>query len=114
MTYMPNYSTTDVVLIHYPFTDLSSSKVRPAVIVSAPHISEDVFVVPLTSKTDSLLPGEFELTAWKAAGLNVPTCVKRGIYTVKKGLIIKRIGQLNDSDAERLEKSLHEWLGFHP
>jgi hypothetical protein len=33
---MPNYSKRDIILVRYPFSDLSSSKVRPAVIVSAP------------------------------------------------------------------------------
>jgi mRNA interferase MazF len=48
---MPSYSSGDVVLVRYPFTDLTSSKVRPAVAVGAPHASQDIFVVPLTSKT---------------------------------------------------------------
>jgi len=39
---MPNYSNRDVILVRYPFTDLSGSKVRPAVVVSVPHNSEDV------------------------------------------------------------------------
>jgi len=32
---MPNYSKNEVILVRYPFTDLSSIKVRPAVVVSA-------------------------------------------------------------------------------
>ena len=55
---MPDYSTNDVVLVRYPFSDLSAFKVRPAIIVSAPHISQDVFIVPLTSKITNLLPSE--------------------------------------------------------
>ena len=109
---MLNYSKNDVILVRYPFTDLSSSKVRPAVIISAPHISEDVFIVPLTSKTASLLPGEFVLEYWKAAGLNVTTAVKHGIYTVNKSMIIKKIGKLSNSDSKRLENSLRGWLEF--
>ncbi len=37
--------------------------------VNAPHSSQDVFVVPLTSNLISLLAGEFVLTDWAAAGL---------------------------------------------
>ncbi|MFH0775028.1 MAG: type II toxin-antitoxin system PemK/MazF family toxin [bacterium] len=109
---MHNYSKSDVILVHYPFADLSTSKVRPAVVVSAPHISEDVFVVPLTSKIISLLPGEFVLMYWVDAGLNVATAVKRGIYTVNRRLIIKKVGNLSALDAKSLENSLREWLGF--
>jgi len=95
---MPSYSKPEVVLVRYPFSDLTSSKVRPAVVVNAPHTSQDLFVVALTSKTSSLLSGEFILAEWKKAGLNVETAVKRG--------------KLEDSDAEQLEKSLRAWLGL--
>lgn len=109
---MPSFSKPEVVLVRYPFSDLSSSKVRPAVVVNAPHASQDLFVVALTSKTIGLLSGEFVLTEWKAAGLNVETAVKRGIYTVKETLVRKRVGNLEDADAEQLEKSLRAWLGL--
>ncbi len=79
---MPTFSRNEIILVHYPFSDLSATKVRPAVVVHAPHLSQDSLIVPLTSRTTALLPGEFVLTDWAAAGLNVPTAVKRGIYTI--------------------------------
>ena len=91
---MPAYSMHDVVLVRYPFPDVSTAKVRPAVVVSAPHASRDLFVVPLTSRTTSLLAGEFVLADWAGAGLNVPWAVKRGVYTIHETLAIKRIGRL--------------------
>ena len=109
---MPNYSKTEVVLVRYPFSDLTSSKVRPAVVVNAPHTSQDLFVVALTSKTGNLLVGEFVLTKWKKAGLNVETAVKRGIFTIKETLVRKRVGKLEDADAKQLESSLRAWLDF--
>jgi mRNA interferase MazF len=36
---MPSYSKHEVVLILYPFSDLTSTKVRPAVVVNGLHIS---------------------------------------------------------------------------
>jgi mRNA interferase MazF len=109
---MSNYSRGEVVLIRYPFSDLSGSKIRPAVIVNAPHTSKDVFILPLTSKTRSLLPGEFVLSNWSQAGLNVETAVKRGIYTVHQNLIAQRVGKLSDSDLKELDNALRLWLGM--
>lgn len=109
---MPNYSKNIVILVRYPFSDLSNTKVRPAVIVNAPHSSQDILIVPLTSKTSSLLDGEFVLSDWAAAGLNVVTAVKRGIYTVNRSLVIKTVGKLADVDIEKLEESLRTWLGL--
>ncbi|MHC5732747.1 MAG: hypothetical protein ACYTXY_53650, partial [Nostoc sp.] len=56
------YSKNDIILVQYPFSDLSSSKVRPAVVVNAPHVSQDILITPLTSKTGALLEGEFVLS----------------------------------------------------
>ncbi|QDL08191.1 MazF family transcriptional regulator [Brasilonema octagenarum UFV-E1] len=109
---MPSYSKNDIILVRYPFSDLSSSKVRPAVVVNAPHVSQDIIITPLTSKTGSLLEGEFVLSDWAAAGLNVLTAVKRGLYTVHESLIVTTIGKLANSDVEQLEQSLRSWLGL--
>jgi len=89
----------DIILVRYPFSDLSTSKVRPAIIVNIPHVSQDIFIVPLTSKTTSLLASEFLLSNWEAAGLNVATAVKRGLYTVQQNLVVTKIGRLTEADA---------------
>jgi mRNA-degrading endonuclease toxin of MazEF toxin-antitoxin module len=109
---MSNYSRGEVILVRYPFSDLSGSKIRPAVIVNAPHPSKDVFILPLTSKTTSLLAGEFILKDWSQAGLNVETAVKRGVYTVHQNLIAHRVGKLSDSDAKELNNTLRLWFGL--
>ncbi len=108
---MPGYSKNDVILVRYPFSDFSSSKVRPAIVVNAPLVSQDILIVPLTSRTAPLLAGEFVLVEWAAAGLNVPTAVKRGRYTVHQTLIVKTLGRLLDSDAQQVEQSLRGVAG---
>ena len=109
---MPSFSKNDVVLVRYPFSDLTAVKVRPAVVVNEPHVSEDSFIVPLTSRTDRLLAGEFVLADWNAAGLHVSSAVKRGIYTIHSSLIVKSVGRLSSRDSQELERSLRAWLGF--
>ena len=55
-----NYSKNNIILIPYPFTDLSSQKVRPAVVVSSDKEKyEDVFIVPLASRIYNLSDDEF-------------------------------------------------------
>jgi mRNA interferase MazF len=107
---MPSYLKGSVVLVRFPFSDLSAAKVRPAVVVNAPHPSRDVFIVPLTSKVERLQAGEFIMQAWKAAGLNVQTEVKRGLFTIHESLILKTVGSVAASDTEALEQSLRAWL----
>jgi mRNA interferase MazF len=107
---MPSYSKNEVVLVRYPFSDLTSAKVRPAVVINAPHVSQDVLITPLTSRTSDLLAGEFVLTEWGQAGLNVASAVKRGVFTIQELLVVKRVGTLEATDAANLEKSLRGWL----
>ena len=109
---MPSFSHHNIILVRYPFSDLSSSKVRPAVVVNAPHVSHDLLIVPLTSRLTGLLPGEFAVTEWRTAGLNVPSALKRGLYTVEDSLVLKLIGELAAVDATRLEASLRAWLAL--
>ena len=109
---MPSCSRGDIVLVRYPFADRSEFKVRPAVSVSTPHTSHDVFLVPLTSKTQNLLVGEFVMKDWQASGLNVVSAVKRGLFTIHDGLIMKVIGRISSEDASELERSLRSWLGL--
>ena len=112
MTSMPSYSRTDVLLVRYPFSDLSGDKLRPAVVVSTPHTSADYLIVSLTSHTMALSAGEFVLAAWSHAGLHVPSAVKRSIATAHPSLIVKRLGQLSAEDAQTLDQSLRQWLGI--
>ena len=109
---MASFSKNEVVLVHYPYTDLSRTKVRPAVIVHALHASQDNLMVPLTSQITSLLAGEFVLADWAATGLHVATAVKRGIYTIHPRLVVQRLGQLSHGDGQQLDQSLRDWLGL--
>ena len=109
---MPSYSRNEVILVNYPYTDLSGTKVRPAVVVQKPHASPDVLIVPLTSRTTNLRSGEFVLADWTAAGLHVSTAAKRGIYTIHPSLVVKRLGKLSPQDGRQLNQSLRDWLGL--
>ncbi len=109
---MPSFSKGEVVLVRYPFSGFSGAKVRPAVVVNAPHGSDDSFIVPLTSRTAGLGAGEFVLADWQAAGLNLPSAVKRGLYTIHRSLVLKSVGQLSPRDSAQLEQSLRAWLGL--
>lgn len=109
---MPNSLRNEVILVRYPFSNLANTKVRPAIVVNAAHASQDVIIVPLTSRITGLLAGEFVLQHWQQAGLNVPSAVKRGLYTIEETLIVKTVGQLAPDDVQTLEQSLRNWLGL--
>jgi mRNA interferase MazF len=98
-------SRNDVVLLPIPFTDLSSRKVRPAVIVG--KNGSDLFLVPISSQLDNT---DIPLCHWQAAGLNVACGLKAQIATVEDRLIIKVLGQLTAIDTDNLNRLLRGWL----
>ena len=102
-----NCSRNDVVLLPIPFTDLTSSKVRPAIVIGHGSFSGDLFVVPLTSVTSN---ADFMLAHWRAAGLNVPSSVKSQVAIVDISLVRKVVGRLHPADVVELDQSLRAWL----
>ena len=100
-----NCSRNDVVLLPIPFTDLTSRKVRPAIVLG--RNGSDLFLVPISS----VLPNtNFPLNEWRAAGLNVPSGVKAQLSTVEERLVVKIIGTLATVDRQTLDQRLRDWL----
>ncbi len=62
-----SFSIGEVVLLPIPFTDLSSRKVRPVVVVGFGSFAGDIFVVPISSQLQNI---DLPLQEWRAAGLN--------------------------------------------
>ena len=106
-----NCSRNDVVLLPIPFSDLSSAKVRPAVIVGTAPKHGDLFLVPITSR---VMQGAFPLKGWQSCGLNVPSAVKGQVATVESKLVRKVVGKLSDADIETLDRHLKEWFELAP
>jgi hypothetical protein len=100
-----NCSRNDVVLLPIPFTDLTSRKVRPAIIIG--RSGADLFLVPISSV---LANTDFTLKEWRAAGLNVLSGVKAQLATVEERLIVKIVGKLTVTDSQFLDERLRTWL----
>lgn len=102
-----NCSRDDVVLLPIPFTNLASTKVRPAVVVGRGSWPGDLFVVPVTSQLEN---ADLVMDRWREAGLNVPSGIKGQICTVEESLVRKVVGRMGSEDRERLDARLRTWL----
>ena len=100
-----NCSRNDVVLLPIRFTDLTSRKVRPAIIVG--RKGTDLFLVPVSSV---LFNTDFLLKEWQGAGLNAPSGVKAQLATVEERLVLKIIGAVTAVDRQTLDERLRTWL----
>jgi mRNA interferase MazF len=77
----------DVVLVPFPFTDQTTTKKRPAVV------------------------GEAAVQRWKEAGLLKPSVLKPLLATVEIGLLIRKLGRLEEQDRDALGRALKSILG---
>ena len=105
---MTDYEFGDVVLVPFPFTDQSTSKKRPAVVVSSLTYHQqrpDVIVIAVTSQIKPL-SGDMPLLNWHAAGLLKPSVIKPVLTTIEPTLILKRLGRLNEADRHNLKRIL--------
>lgn len=105
MTFTMTCSRNDVVLLPIPFTDLTSRKVRPAIVIGRNGV--DLFLVPISSVLSNT---DFLLNEWRTAGLNVASGVKGQISTVEDRLVVKIVGRLSTPDAQALDAALRNWL----
>jgi mRNA interferase MazF len=104
---MTPYSPGAVVLLHFPFTDLRTTKKRPAVVISPPEYSQrygDVAVLSLTSKPQP--ESYLSLQHWRTAGLLDPTWLKPALFTVSQSIIDRQIGTLHPDDAALISAAL--------
>jgi len=109
---MTGYKRGTIVLLPFPFSNQSSAKIRPAVVVNPDYPSDDLLVVAVTSVGDVLRPGEFALQFWREAGLIHPSFAKRAVASVAGGLVRKQLGQLHESDLVKLNTALRVWFGL--
>lgn len=99
---MTTYRQGQVVLVPFPFADLSSTKQRPAVVVSASwynHSRPDYVLAAITSSVPVELEPDMvsiQGAEVQAAGLRMTSVVKAGkVFTIEQDRIVKPMGQLS-------------------
>jgi mRNA interferase MazF len=107
MTFSMSFLISEVILLPIPFTDLTSRKVRPAIVIGHSSFAGDLFVVPISSELRNV---DVTLLDWRAAGLNVPCGIKPQLATIESRLVIKTIGVLSPRDHESCKSRLRAWL----
>ena len=109
-----NYKRGDVVLVRFPFTDLTTTKRRPALVISTDLYNQfqaNLIIAAITSQTHRLGIGDCLIQNWRAAGLVKPSQVKATIATIEQSLVLKKLGTLASNDMEIVEQALAKVLG---
>ena len=95
-----SFNKGDIVLVNFPFTDLSQTKLRPAVVlhVSQPR-NENTLCFISSQNINNLASDEFSLKdsdlEFPTTGLRVSSKVKvTRITTLDPQLVVRRLGKL--------------------
>lgn len=105
---MTKYEPGEIVLIPFPFSDLTGTKKRPALVLAEIGEKQEIICVMLTSiQTGSEY--EHSISCWEDAGLLKPTCAKiHRIFTISCYMVHKKIGKLDQKEyVEILQKVLN-------
>jgi len=112
-------SQGDIVLIPIPFTDLSSQKRRPVIVISNDNYNQaapDMVVVAMTSNpmltlySFTITPADLTI-----GSLNRPGTVRVDkLYTLEQTLIVKTFGRVNIRTLNRIRTILRELTARKP
>ncbi len=112
---MTNYKFGDVILVPFPFTDQTTTKKRPSIVVSSSDYQRqrsDLILIAVTSLANPATSfAEITITECKAAGLLKPSIIKPVLTTIDKMLVIKKLGELQEVDTQALHNLLLVILG---
>jgi mRNA interferase MazF len=108
----------NIVLVPFPFTDLSSRKVRPAVIISPDPQGEDILLAFISSSpSDKLAATDFLLESkhpdFSKTGLKRTSVFKLNkLLTLHHSVILRRLGSVSKYLQNGLDKRLAKAVGL--
>ncbi|MFA5906093.1 MAG: type II toxin-antitoxin system PemK/MazF family toxin [Desulfobacula sp.] len=112
---MIGYKFGDIILVKFPFTDQTSAKKRPAVIISSTAYNQyrpDIIIMAITSQSHSSnYFGDVRIIQWQHAGLLKPSVIKPILTTIEKSLAIRKLGSIMESDRIALIDGIQSILG---
>ena len=108
----------DVVLTRFPFTDLSGSSLRPALVVSQGLIGNDLVIAGISS----VIRGTFSPTdcavdtghpEFGRTGLRVASVIRlHKLVAVERSVIVRRLGQIGPQLQAEADRQLRIVLGL--
>lgn len=103
----------DIVLIPIPFTDLSSHKRRPVIVISNNEYNRETSDIVVVAMTSNPITVEYGFTITSSdldiGTLNRPSKVRVDkIYTLAQAISIKTFGRVNNNVLDRIRDLLQQ------
>jgi len=111
---MTNYRKWDIIIVPFPFTDLTTVKKRPALVVSPDNYNksgQDVVIAFLTSRMDvSPRFGDYRIRFWQESGLPKASLLRMKYATIDREIILKRIGRLCEKERGSVRAAIQRFF----
>lgn len=102
-----------IILTAFPFTDLSSTKRRPALALSRDHGDRPDVIVAYITSVPRIDPFAVPLLPDRENGLKVPSMVRfNKLATIEKNIISGRLGAANADWLQRQQPLFLSIFGF--
>ena len=108
---MAGFVKGDVVIIPFPFSDLTGSKKRPALVL-ADLAGNDIILCQITSqKSNDPNAVMVTTTDFPTGGLQITSCIRPArIFTADKNIIMRKTGSVSPSISSKLLQNLIKLL----
>lgn len=106
---MPTYKRYEVVVVPFPFTDRTTTKKRPALVLSSDLFNSEVahsVMAMITTASHSAWHLDIDIVNLVDAGLRTPSIIRMKLFTLDHVLIQKQIGCLSLQDQKSVELTL--------
>lgn len=106
------FDAFDVVVVPFPFTDRTTEKRRPALVLSDAkafnkQVGQSVLAM-ITSASNSDWPLDVEIEDLDSAGLPTASVVRMKLFTLDDQLVIRRAGTLAQEDRRHVGEALRQ------
>ncbi len=110
------FEAFDVVVVPFPFTDRTTTKRRPALVLSDAanfnnQLGQSVLAM-ITSASNSDWPLDVNIQDLDVAGLPSASVVRMKLFTLDDKLVIRKAGILAEHDRPLVVTTLHHLFGF--
>lgn len=96
------YKQGDMILILFPFSDLTGNKKRPALIINRPDAyNETHLICMMITSVQRDTPSDLPIPHWKEAGLLKPSMVRiNKIFTIDDHMVQRKLGRLKQPNLQ--------------
>jgi mRNA interferase MazF len=105
----------DILLVPIPFTDLSSQKRRPVIVISNNSYNQKTTDIIVAAMTSNPAEAEYSFTITSSdlekGTLNHPGKVRVDkIYTLSQAIVTRTFGRVNEKILERIRQTLKDLI----